>query len=94
MVLVLAYLSLYGFATWGFQDFTRAVGQVLDPITLVMLALKTFLMSLAVAIVPMVSTVDDVSGRDGRGHSDLAQLARLLFLILAIEILALVASYY
>ena len=93
VVLVLAYLSLYGFASWGFQEFTRSVGQVLDPLTLVVLVLKTFLMSLAVAIVPMVTIADD-RRRQHRGHSDLVQLARLLFLILAIEILALVGSYY
>lgn len=93
VVLVLAYLSLYGFASWGFHDFTRSVGQVLDPLTVVVLVLKTFLMSLAVAIIPMMTIAGDRKNVAASGHSDLAQLARLLFLILAIEILALVGSY-
>ena len=56
VVLVLTYASLYGFATWGFAAFTRAVGQVVDPVTALILAMKTFFMSLVVAIVPMVTT--------------------------------------
>ncbi|MEO8280716.1 MAG: ABC transporter permease, partial [Ideonella sp.] len=44
VVLLLTYLSLYGFVTWGFAGFTRGVGQVIDPATLLILAMKTFFM--------------------------------------------------
>lgn len=94
VVLLLTYLSLYGFATWGLRDFTRAVGQVLDPLTLMVLVSKTFFMSLAVAIIPMVTTATDIASGGGRAHSELVRLARLLIVILAIEIAALVGSYY
>ncbi len=94
VMLVLTYLSLYGFAAWGFADFTRSVGQVLDPVTMLMLAFKTFFMSLAVAIIPMVTTARDIASGGGRAHSELVRLARLLFVILAIEMAALIGSYY
>lgn len=94
VMMVLTYVSLHGFATWGLKDFTRAVGQVLDPLTLMMLGFKTFFMSLAVAVIPMVTTARDLDKGGGRAHSELVRLARLLFVILAIEIASLVGSYY
>jgi phospholipid/cholesterol/gamma-HCH transport system permease protein len=94
VVLVLTYLSLYGFATWGLPAFTRAVGQVIDPVTTVILVGKTFLMSLAVAIVPMVAAPDEASDSTGHAHAELARLARLLAAIVLIEVLALVGNYH
>ncbi len=94
VVLVLTYFSLYGFATWGFNGFTRGVGQVIDPVTLLILAMKTFFMSLAVAIIPMVATTSDQGEQGNRAHAELIRLARLLSVILMIEIAALVGSYH
>lgn len=94
VVLVLTYFSLYGFATWGFAGFTRSVGQVIDPVTLLILAMKTFFMSLAVAIIPMVATTRDHDDQGSRAHAELIRLARLLSVMLMIEIAALVGSYH
>lgn len=94
VVLVLTYWSLYGFATWGFAAFTRGVGQVIDPATLLILAMKTFFMSLAVAIVPMVATETDHDEQGSRAHAELVRLARLLAVMLVIEIAALIGSYH
>lgn len=93
IILLLTYPSIYGFATWGLPAFTRGVGQVLDPLTILILLMKTFLMSLAVAVIPMVTTMRDVKG-GSRAHAELVRLARLLSAMLLIEIAALVASYY
>ena len=94
VVLLLTYLSLYGFVTWGFAGFTRGVGQVIDPATLLILAMKTFFMSLAVAVIPMVATSIDSEDQGSRAHADLVRLARLLAVMLLIEIVALVGSYH
>ncbi|WP_418318611.1 MlaE family ABC transporter permease [Piscinibacter sakaiensis] len=94
VVLLLTYLSLYGFATWGLEGFTRGVGQVLDPLTILILLMKTFFMSLAVALIPMVTTALDVAQGGSRAHAELVRLARLLTVMLLIEIAALVGSYY
>ena len=100
VVLMLTYLSLYGFATWGLPGFTRSVGQVIDPVTVLILGLKTFFMSLAVAIIPMVATARDhealASTRDssGRTHAELTRMARLLTVILLIEMASLVGIYH
>lgn len=55
MVLVLAYLVVYGFSPWGFPDYTRMVGRVFDPIVLVTFSLKISLFSMAVALIPLAS---------------------------------------
>ncbi len=94
IVLVLTYLSLYGFVTWAFEGFTRGVGQVINPVTLLILAMKTFFMSLAVAIIPMVATASDHDEQGSRAHAELIRLARLLSVMLLIEIAALVGSYH
>ena len=100
VVLVLTYLSLYGFASWGLPGFTRGVGQVIDPVTVLILVLKTFFMSLAVAIIPMMATVSDheaLAGSldsSGRTHAELVRLARLLTVILLIELVSLVGIYH
>ena len=94
VILALTYVSLYGFASWGFASFTRGVGQVVNPAILVILAMKTFFMSLAVAIIPMVASSRDSIDSTGRSHAELARLARLLSAILVIEIAALVGNYH
>ncbi|GAP35154.1 ABC transporter permease [Piscinibacter sakaiensis] len=98
VLLLLTYVSVHGFATWGLPAFTRAVGQVFDPVTLLILGLKTYFMSLAVGVIPLVATPRDATpdrlDSSGRTHAELARLARLLAVILAIEIVSLVAIYH
>lgn len=93
VILVLTYFSLYGFATWGLPGFTRSVGQVINPVTVVILVMKTFFMSLAVAIIPMVVGLRDTQTGGGQAHAELNRLARLLSVILVIEIASLVGNY-
>ncbi len=94
VVLVLTYLSLYGFATWGLPGFTRSVGQVIDPVTLLILGLKTYFMSLAVAVVPMVPGLHDRRDSTGQAHAELTRLARLMSAILLIELIGLFGNYH
>ncbi|EXI72111.1 MAG: hypothetical protein AW07_03387 [Candidatus Accumulibacter sp. SK-11] len=49
IALVIGYLSVYGVTPWGFDAFTRTVGQVFDPLVLMALALKTLLFAASVA---------------------------------------------
>jgi len=92
VTLVLAYLSVYGFATWGMAGFTRTVGQVIDPVIALIFTLKTFFLAVAVAVVPMVATPRESLQNQAEG--ELTRLARLLALVLLIELGALVGNYY
>lgn len=92
VTVVLTYLSVYGFASWGLEGFTRALGQVFNPVINLIFILKTLLLSLAVAIVPMVTTPRDQAA--GLATADLTRLARLLAVILLVEVTSLVGNYY
>lgn len=63
VVLVLAYLTVYGLSFWGMAGFTRSVGQVFDlPVSLGFI-LKTLFFSLAVAVVPLAASLEDAYQR-------------------------------
>jgi len=89
LTLLLTYLSVYGFSTWGLAGFVRGVGQVFGPVIVLIFLLKTLLLSLAVATVPMLP-----APREGRPGADIGRLARLLSVILLIELLSLLGNYY
>ena len=94
VTLVLAYISLYGFASWGIPGFTRTVGQVFNPVIVLIFGLKTLFLSLAVAVIPMVPTPQEGLAGAARPNADITRLARLLAVVLLIEMLSLVGNYY
>ncbi|HSI58937.1 MAG TPA: ABC transporter permease [Ideonella sp.] len=94
VTLLLTYLSLYGFSTWGLAGFTRTVGQVFGPVIALIFTLKTLFFSLAVSIIPMVDAAGRRHDRAARERDDLQRLARLLAVILLVEVASLVGNYY
>lgn len=94
IALVLAYLGVYGFTPWGMAAFTRTIGQVFDPIVLMSLGLKTLLFAAAVATIPIACDADGARrGRPTAGAS-LHATVRLFAVLIAIEILSLVAEFF
>jgi phospholipid/cholesterol/gamma-HCH transport system permease protein len=57
VALLLAYLVVYGFSPWGFDDYTRMVGRVFDGPVSLSFCVKTLLFALAVAVVPVASNL-------------------------------------
>jgi phospholipid/cholesterol/gamma-HCH transport system permease protein len=57
VALVVAYAGLYGLSPWGHAAYSRAVGQVFDPLVLVGFALKVTLFALAVAVIPVAASL-------------------------------------
>jgi phospholipid/cholesterol/gamma-HCH transport system permease protein len=94
VTLALTYLSVYGFSTWGLAGFTRAVGQVFNPVITLIFILKTLCFSLAVTVVPMVTTPREIAAGATLANADLTRLARLLAVILLVEVASLVGNYY
>lgn len=93
IALVLAYLGVYGFTPWGIASFTRTIGQVFDPIVLMSLGLKTALFAAAVATIP--AACDAARPRlTARGGVSLFGTVRLFAVLIAIEILSLVAEFF
>lgn len=94
VALVLAYLNVYGFSHWALPAYTLSVGQVFTPAVTLIFSLKTLFFSLAVAIVPLAASArrDDTGGY-GR-LSDISEFARLLSVLLMIEVVSLLGNYY
>lgn len=94
VTLVLAYLSVYGFASGGFAQYSHTVGRVFNPMVVVIFALKTFFLSLAVAVLPIASVLYDLPRIRARTSAELQGLVRLFLVILLIEAGSLVGNYY
>jgi phospholipid/cholesterol/gamma-HCH transport system permease protein len=85
IVLVLAYLNVYGLSIWGLPDYTRTVGRVFDPIVAIGFALKTILFGLAVAVIPTAAILELQRHPPRRTSSVQPGALRLLFVLLLIE---------
>ena len=94
IAIVLTYLNVYGFSHWALPAYARSVGSVFSPAVTLIFCLKTFFFSLAVAVVPMAgSAARDRDG--GYGYrSDITEFARLLSVVVLIEVASLVGNYY
>jgi phospholipid/cholesterol/gamma-HCH transport system permease protein len=85
IVLVLAYLNVYGLSPWGLPDYTRTVGRIFDPTVTLGFVLKTVLFGLAVAVIP-TGAILDLQRFPRRQVSNVQPGAlRLLFVLLLIE---------
>lgn len=89
ITLALTYVSVYGLNAWGLPAFVRGVGQVFSPVIVLIFSIKTLLLSLAVAVIPMLP-----GARDAAAGADLGRLARLLAVALVIELASLAGNYY
>jgi len=94
VTLVIAYLSVYGFTTVGFAQYTHTVGRVFNASVALIFALKTFFLSVAVAVLPIASVLYDVPRIRARTSAELQGLVRLFLVILVIEAVSLVGNYY
>lgn len=98
MTLLLTYFAMYGFTPWGLPVYTRVVGQVFSSAVTLILALKIFFSSLAVAFIPMASAYYDelIEEHQRRTYfaTGLAAMVRLFAVLLAIEVISLMGNYY
>lgn len=100
VVLVVAYLSNYGFTLSGLANFTRLFGQVFTPAVSVIFVLKIALFCLTVSLVPMASALVGMRGAAGmhattvRTSAEMRGLVRMFSLILLIEMVSLAGNYY
>jgi phospholipid/cholesterol/gamma-HCH transport system permease protein len=86
---VIAYVSVYGLSLWGLAAFNALMAQIFTPTVMLVLAGKTLLSALAVATVPFSAALANPLKR-----SDLAIFARVVGILLVVELLSLVGNYY
>jgi len=94
LALLLTYLTVYGFTTWGFDAYTRTVGQVFNPAVTLIFCFKALFLSLTVAIVPVAPEHLRRGGARRRPRDNIGLLGRVFALILLGEVIALVGNYY
>lgn len=94
VTLLLAYLTIYGFVGGALAQYTRTVGQVFHPTVTLVFVLKTLVLSLAVAVVPIGSALYDNPERRSRSSAEIRVLVRLFLVILLVEVISLVGNYY
>lgn len=93
VTLVLAYLSVYGFTSAGFEGYTRTVGHVFSPGVGLVFGLKIAAMALAVALLPAASVLIEPERPGALTSAELKGLVRMFFAILLIEGASLVGNY-
>lgn len=93
IVLLLAYVNVYGLTPWGLLDYTRTVGRVFDPIVTVGFALKTLLFGLAVAVIPVAAILEGARRKINLSSTLQPGATRLLFVLVLIEVGALAVKY-
>jgi phospholipid/cholesterol/gamma-HCH transport system permease protein len=97
IVLVLAYLNVYGLSPWGLVDYTRTVGRVFDPVVTTGFALKTILFGMAVAVIPMAAMFElsrqKDSARTAVSSTVQPGAMRLFFVLILIEAVSLAVKY-
>jgi phospholipid/cholesterol/gamma-HCH transport system permease protein len=97
IVLVLAYLNVYGLSPWGLVDYTRTVGRIFDPAITIGFALKTILFGLAVAVIPMAAMLElsrqETGARFANSSTVQPGAMRLFFTLLLIEAGSLAVKY-
>ena len=94
LVLMLAYLNVYGLSPWGIGDYTRTVGRVFEPTVAIGFGIKTLLFGLAVAVIPAAAILE-IQRFGQRDRSTMQPGAvRLLFVLTVIEAASLAVKYF
>jgi phospholipid/cholesterol/gamma-HCH transport system permease protein len=93
IVLVLAYLNVYGLSPWGLPDYTRTVGRVFDPTVTLGFVFKTVLFGLAVAVIPSAAILELLRRPRVLRTNVQPGALRLLFVLLLIEASSLAVKY-
>jgi phospholipid/cholesterol/gamma-HCH transport system permease protein len=93
IVLVLAYVSVYGNSPWGVLEYTRTVGRVFNPSVTIGFILKTIFFGLAVAVIPTAAILEMHRLRRQPSSTVQPGAIRLLFVLLVIEAASLATKY-
>ncbi|MBE0621607.1 MAG: ABC transporter permease [Burkholderiales bacterium] len=93
IALLLAYLGVYGFSPWGLPGYTRTIGHVFDLQVSMGLALKTLLFGLAVAVIPITSSLEMPREVRLAPVAVLRGMVRLFLVLVVIEGASLAVKY-
>jgi phospholipid/cholesterol/gamma-HCH transport system permease protein len=93
VALAVAYVGLYGLSPWGHAAFSRAIGQVFDPLVIAGFALKVAFFSLAVAVIPVASGLGTLRRMRSVPEAAPLGLVRVFLCLALVEAVSLAVKY-
>jgi phospholipid/cholesterol/gamma-HCH transport system permease protein len=93
VALIAAYVSMYGFTPWGFEEYTRVVAQVFSPAALAGFTLRCVAFGVAVAIIPIAAGADATHDLKSAPVAVMGGMVRLFFALGLIEAASLAVKY-
>jgi phospholipid/cholesterol/gamma-HCH transport system permease protein len=93
LALLLAYLSIYGVNTAGFEPFTQTIAKVFNFRIVTGLIVKCGLFGLAVTLIPVTAGLETPKKLFMVPVSVLRGMMRVFFAIVAIEVVSLALKY-
>lgn len=93
VVMVVAYLVMYGNSPWGFAEFTRAVALVFGPGALAGLMFKGFAFGAVVAVIPIAAGLEATRDPNSVPVAVMGGMVRLFVALALIELVSLAVKY-
>jgi phospholipid/cholesterol/gamma-HCH transport system permease protein len=93
VVIVIAYLVMYGTSPWGFNEYSRTVALVFSPGELGGFLLKCFAFGVVVAVIPIAAGLDATKDPRSVPVAVMGGMVRLFVALAFIELLSLAVKY-
>lgn len=93
VVMVIAYLVMYGASPWGFSEYTRTVALVFSPGELGGFLLKCMAFGVVVAVIPIAAGLDATKDPRSVPVAVMGGMVRLFVALALIELVALAVKY-
>lgn len=93
VVMVIAYLIMYGASPWGFAEYSRTVALVFSPAALAGFMFKGFVFGAVVAVIPIAAGLDATRNPDSVPVAVMDGMVRLFVALALIELIALAVKY-
>jgi phospholipid/cholesterol/gamma-HCH transport system permease protein len=93
VVMVIAYLVMYGVSPWGFAEYSRTVALVFSPAALAGFMFKGFVFGAVVALIPIAAGLDATRDPDSVPVAVMDGMVRLFVALALIELIALAVKY-
>lgn len=93
VVVLIAYLVMYGVSPWGFDEYTRSVALVFGPLELGGFLLKCVAFGVVVAVVPIAAGLDATGDSRSVPAAVAGGMVRLFVALALIELMDLAVKY-
>lgn len=93
VVMVIAYLVMYGNTPWGFAEYSRTVSLVFSPTALAGLMLKCFVFGAVVAVIPIAAGLEATRDPKSAPVAVMGGMVRLFVALALIELVSLAVKY-